>query len=182
MINGLTITPNFISDDYEKELIKNILSEPWNNDLKRRTQHYGYKYDYSNRTISTDNYLGPFPKWLDILINYLVENAKLEVRPDQVIINEYFPGQGIAPHIDKTDIFENHICSISLGSDINMIFQRGTEKEELYLKKCSLLEMINDARYKWSHSITPRKSDEINGTKVMRNTRYSLTFRKVIIT
>ena len=42
-------------------------------------------------------------------------------RPNQLIVNEYTPGQGIHAHIDR-DLFEDGIVAISLLSDIQMIF------------------------------------------------------------
>jgi hypothetical protein len=36
-VTGLTITRNFISKEYEKELIQKLTNEEWNLALKRRT-------------------------------------------------------------------------------------------------------------------------------------------------
>ena len=52
------------------------------------------------------------------------------------------------------------------------------------LPRRSLLIMTGESRYVWSHGITPRKSDIVttsNGLDlVMRDTRLSFTFRKII--
>ncbi len=181
MIEGLKITPNFITKKYELELIQNILKESWNTSLSRRTQHYGYTYNYRSREITKDDYLGAMPDWLDKLVDYLVENGKLDRRPDQIIINEYVPGQGISPHIDQPKIFDGHICSLSLGSAVNMIYGRQLTKHTFYVQPCSLLEMAEDARYKWTHTIPAVKVDVVNGLKMPRLTRYSITFRKMIL-
>lgn len=180
MIKGLTITGGFISQDYESNIIKNICSEQWNTTLSRRTQHYGYTYNYKNKTITDGDYLGPFPNWLNELTDYLVENAKLDRKPDQVIINEYLPGQGIGPHIDMKDIFDDHICSLSLGSNAIFVYSNKKDRHEFYLKRRSLLEMTGEARYDWLHSMPSRKFDKVNGNKVGRGVRYSITFRKII--
>jgi alkylated DNA repair dioxygenase AlkB len=182
MIVGLNITPNFITNDYENQLIQNITNEEWNTSLKRRTQHYGYTYNYKSRSITEKDYLGPFPKWLDELADYIVLNAKLDRKPDQIIINEYLPGQGISAHIDVPTIFDDHICSLSLGSDVNMIYSRNNQNQINYLESCSLLEMSSDARYKWTHSIPSTKYDVVDEIKKIRKTRWSVTFRKVILT
>ena len=181
MISGLTITDDFITSDYETTLIDFIKKENWNTTLSRRTQHYGYKYNYKSRSITDDDYLGDFPEWLSTLIDYVMDNANLKRRPDQVIINEYTPGQGISPHIDAKHLFDDHICSLSLSSDVIIIFSRYQEKKDIHLKRCSFLEMEGIARYRWCHRIVSRKSDKINVVKQMRNTRYSITFRKVKI-
>ena len=39
-----------------------------------------------------------------------------DYEPDQVTVNEYLPGQGIAPHVDTHSAFEDGIASLSLGS------------------------------------------------------------------
>lgn len=43
---------------------------------------------------------------------------------DQLIINEYTPGQGINPHIDNPTLFSSPIVSLSLGSDCVMEFDK----------------------------------------------------------
>jgi len=181
MIDGLKITQNFISRKYEQELIKNILISSWNNSLNRRTQHYGYTYNYSSKTMTQKDYIGPFPFWLEELAEYLTKHAKLKIIPDQIIINEYKPGQGINPHIDHPKIFGDHICSLSLGSAANIVYSKQNEIESHYVHPCSLLEMTGNARYEWKHAIKSVKSDVVDGIKFSRNTRYSITFRKTII-
>ena len=45
-INGLNYIENYINDHQHDWLLERIDQEDWLNDLKRRVQHYGYKYDY----------------------------------------------------------------------------------------------------------------------------------------
>ena len=42
--------------------------------------------------------------------------------PDQLIVNEYQPGQGISAHIDCEPCFKNTIVTVSLGSVYEMDF------------------------------------------------------------
>lgn len=42
------------------------------------------------------------------------------IKFNQLIINEYNPGQGINPHIDNPILFSSPIVSLSLGSDCIM--------------------------------------------------------------
>jgi hypothetical protein len=58
-IPNLTYLPNFISEKEENELVEIIDSQPWLDDLKRRVQHYGYKYDYKARRIDTSMEICP---------------------------------------------------------------------------------------------------------------------------
>ncbi len=43
------------------------------------------------------------------------EPTKDILMPNQLTINEYIPGQGIAPHIDTHSAFEGAIVSLSLA-------------------------------------------------------------------
>ena len=56
-IEGLSYIPNFITRDEERALIEAIDQQSWLTDLKRRVQHYGYKYDYKARAVTDDAYL-----------------------------------------------------------------------------------------------------------------------------
>jgi alkylated DNA repair dioxygenase AlkB len=173
-ILGLTYIPNFISSEEEKTLISRIDSEPWLSDLKRRVQHYGYKYDYKARTVTNDAYLGSLPEWITPI------SQKLSFEPQQAIINEYFPGQGISAHVDCVPCFGDTIASLSLNSGAIMQFTKESEKRELYLEPQSLVILSGPARYEWTHAIPARKSDIVDGCKVERKRRISLTFRTVI--
>lgn len=53
-IKGLYICENIITNEEEKILLQHINNQNWLNDLSRRVQHYGYKYDY--KKIMLDNY------------------------------------------------------------------------------------------------------------------------------
>lgn len=46
-MQGLTYIRDFITEKEESDLITFINSMEWNNDLSRKTQHYGYKYNYN---------------------------------------------------------------------------------------------------------------------------------------
>lgn len=42
------------------------------------------------------------------------------------------------------------------------------------------MKLSGEARYRWKHGIKARKSDKINGAKIVRTTRISLTFRNIL--
>lgn len=113
---------DYVDEPQEAALLASIDNASWLGDLKRRVQHYGFRYDYKARRITTDAYLGPLPEWLASMAERLWENGTFAVRPDQVIVNEYLPGQGIAPHIDCEPCFGGTIASLSLGSACVMAF------------------------------------------------------------
>ena len=176
IIPGLTYISEYITIEEENKLIKLIDNSKWNNELKRRVQHYGYKYDYKSRSINQSYFLGMLPKWLQTLCDSLHKQNIFHEIPDQVIINEYMPGQGITPHTDCIPCFSDTICSLSLGSRCAMELTKDKVKHSITLQARSLLILKNEARYKWQHGIIARKSDN----KIARNRRMSLTFRKVI--
>ncbi len=183
VISGLILIENFISEDVEKELVRNIDNQPWLSDLKRRVQHYGYKYDYKARGVAEDFKVGDIPEFILPISEQLLRESDFNKLPDQVIVNEYQAGQGISPHIDCVPCFEEIIASLSLGSDCFMDFiQPETNQKISILLPCrSLFILEDDARYKWQHGIAARKTDKINGKIIQRQRRISLTFRNVIL-
>lgn len=178
---GAHYVPDFISQREEERLLFLIDSSPWITDLKRRVQHYGYRYDYRTRNIDYSMYLGALPKWAEYFAEELYRCGLMPTIADQVIVNEYLPGQGIAPHIDCTPCFEDSIVSISLGSDciMNLIRPSDGTQIDVPLASRSVMSLCDEARYKWQHGIKPVKSDMINDVRIARARRVSLTFRKV---
>lgn len=183
IVDGLTYSPDFISLDEELKLIEIINGEEWLGDLKRRVQHYGWKYDYRARSINRQMYLGPLPNWISKLAERLFENHFIDELPDQVIINEYKPGQGIANHVDCEPCFGDTIISLSLSTSCAMQFINLSTKEKIekILEPRSVVCIKGPARYEWSHGIAARLTDDINGVRTNRKLRLSMTFRKVIL-
>src|SRR5690606_23100758 len=99
-VSGLCYVKDYLSRNQQASLIHQIDKSLWLTDLKRRVQHYGYKYDYRRRTIDDSLYLGSLPDWLEALARQIHHSGYMPAQADQVIINEYLPGQGISPHID----------------------------------------------------------------------------------
>ena len=180
-IKGLTYIPNFINQLEVKNFINAINSEQWLSDIKRRVQHYGYKYDYKARSIDYSMFIGQLPNWAMTMAQRLFDEKHIDVLPDQLIINEYEPGQGIANHVDCEPCFGDTIISISLGSSCIMDFMnlRTKQKVEVKLESGSLIVLSGEARHNWTHGIAQRKTDNYNGIKTDRRRRISMTFRKV---
>ena len=183
-IKGLTYIPNYITAEQEEEFLATIGKQVWSSELKRRVQHYGYKYDYRARTVDQNLYLGNLPDWLNPVAQKLHTEGYFQRDPDQVIVNEYTAGQGISAHTDVVSAFGDTIASLSLGSGCVMQFSNPSTdvKHDIYLEPRSLIIMSDDVRYKWKHAIPARKTDTINSIKYMRSRRVSLTFRTVIKT
>lgn len=181
MIVGLSYIPDFVSETEQEDLLSVIDAAPWRTDLKRRTQHYGYRYDYTKKSIDHSMSLGPLPVWLEYLTTKLVKESIFTQPIDQVIVNEYLPGQGISRHIDCVPCFGDTIASLSLGSTCSMEFEhiKSFKKGSILLASRSLLVLSDEARYDWMHSIPARKQDPYEDTVLERIRRVSLTFRTI---
>ena len=179
--DGLTYLENYMQDDEAEWLAREIDAAPLRTDLKRRVQHYGYRYDYKARQARREDYLGPLPDLFQHLAERLTSEGHFQAVPDQVIINEYQPGQGISAHIDCQPCFGETIASLSLLSACVMRFasQRSSRHMDLLLQPDSLVVMAGEARHDWTHAIPARKSDLVEGQKSQRTRRISLTFRQM---
>jgi len=175
-IQGLYYVKNFLSEEESINLLKVIDQQKWLDVINRRVQHYGYIYDYKRRNVSEK--IGEIPDWCNFILDMLKENKLISKIPNQLIINEYNPGQGISAHSDAK-VFDDNIVSISLGSVYVMKFKKGDITKEIVLEPKSAIVLSGDSRYKWTHSIDMKKFDMINGVKVLRGRRVSLTFRRI---
>jgi len=169
---GLHLAPDFLSPEEASQLLDKLDVEPWDAALSRRVQHYGHRYNYKARQVGGP--LGPMPGWLAPLCFRMVQDAGFDRPAEQVIVNEYLPGQGIGSHTDSA-AFGPSVASLSLGSGIVMVLQgQGPGRLELYLPPRSLLVLSGPARATWRHGIASRKMDPGYGP---RGRRVSLTFR-----
>ncbi|HEU4403997.1 MAG TPA: alpha-ketoglutarate-dependent dioxygenase AlkB [Polyangiaceae bacterium] len=177
---GLGLHRAWLAEGEGAALLAAIDAEAWGGELKRRVQHYGFRYDYKRRGVSAAERLGPLPPWAARLAARLAAEGVFGREPDQVIVNEYQPGQGIAPHIDAP-AFGPVVASLSLGSACAMGFEGpGGEALSLWLEPGSLLVLSGEARSAWRHGIAQRRSDVVEGERRPRGRRVSLTFRTVI--
>jgi alkylated DNA repair dioxygenase AlkB len=182
-VPGLQYIPYYISSKTEADLMYTIDRGLWLTDLKRRVQHYGYRYDYKTRSLDTTMYIGSLPYWAEDLADRLYSEGLTSALPDQVIVNEYIPGQGISDHVDCLPCFGDTIVSLTLGSSCIMEYThvKSKAKVPVFLERSSLVVMHGDARHQWMHGIPARKSDEYHGLTYPRTRRISITFRKVAL-
>lgn len=66
-IPGLHIHTEFITPNEEAVLLQHIDQQPWTHLAKRRVQHYGYKFEYSQRGVDPKQRLGTLPAWVQLL-------------------------------------------------------------------------------------------------------------------
>ena len=180
-VPGLRYLKTFLNVEHQRDLLMQIDNNPWLTDLSRRVQHYGYKYDYKARRVDHSMKIGALPPFGKEIAKKLVNQGLMQTEADQLIINEYQPGQGIAAHIDCEPCFGDEIVTVSLGAVYEMTLESQGQKVAIPLPLGSCLVFTGDARWKWTHAIVPRKSDPNprGGKRIPRQRRVSLTFRNV---
>lgn len=182
-INGLLFKPDFLSLDEADVIVNHIDNEDWSTELSRRVQHYGYKYDYRSKHIDESMKVKELPEWAKYIGHKLLMEGLFQKEPDQVIINEYLPGQGISPHVDCVPCFGDVVASISFLSPYIMTFSsiKNGESIDYDLLPGSAIIFSDEARYQWKHGIVARRFDKIAGINRPRHRRISATFRTVLL-
>jgi len=158
----LTPELNVISVEEETELL-NALVEAENKGTEINNR-IGIRYGNS---IYSNIKLEPIPNYLLNLCNKLIDKKILNVLPEDVSINIYYPGNKMLPHIDKIDAGPV-ITILSLLSDANLILSNGSKKEIVLLPSRSVIQLKDKYRTHWKHSI-----EKVN------NKRISIVFRQL---
>lgn len=173
--SGLFYYPGIVPTELSELVLSDLESGEYSHvtgPKSRRVRHYGFEYNYRSGTSKKE--IEPIPE----LYQRLAELVPLDFTPNQVIINEYMPGQGIGAHIDAK-YFGPVIACFTFGSGATMEFSRGEDKFELFTEPNSLYVMSGEARAEWKHQMRPRKSDRVDGKKITRGKRISVTYRTV---
>ena len=185
MIPGLSLFLDVIDAEDESTIIQELDQHEWSKSLKRRTQHYGYYYDYTNG--STNRKAPEFPQSVKWIAKFIEENQIMDApelnhlakAPEQCIVNEYYRNQGIGKHIDSPK-FGPVIVSLSLGADTNFIFRGEGKSVVVEVPRRSLMVLRGEARSKYTHEIPCKTTMEWKGQMVEKSGDYrrvSLTFR-----
>lgn len=133
---------------------------------KRRTQSFGWRYDFENASFTPAD---PLPDWLLPLREKAA--AFGGVAPDDfvhVLLARYDPGAGIGWHRDR-DVFDQ-VVGISFGTPAVLRFRQrrdtGFHRASREVAPRSAYLLSGEVRHEWEHSIAPGKS-----------LRFSITFR-----
>lgn len=160
--------PGYVTEADERALADAIDALPWNAEWRRRRQPYG-------AGSGSRGAAPPIPDWGRRLADRMLADGVTDVPFDQMLVNEYLPGQGISPHRDYAP-FGRTVVSLSLLSPASRLPPTG-RRERLPLEGRNLLVLADEARYEWEHGIAPRKRDAWHGLPVERSRRLSVTFR-----
>jgi alkylated DNA repair dioxygenase AlkB len=182
--------PDVIPVDLEQEILDYFMEHPEEQKpvhaQSRQVRQYGYAYDYGRRGVGEK--LPGFPdciaKLLDVIPDTDIHTGDTSSEEeeeeyfDQCICNRYMPGEGIGKHTDHRS-FGNVIACFTLQAGIEMEFERKGEVYKQYVKPRSLYVMRGESRWSWTHQIRQRKNDVVDGKRVPRGIRWSVTFRNV---
>jgi alkylated DNA repair dioxygenase AlkB len=174
-VPGFSLKRDYVTPDEEGDLIARVDEGAWENDYKRRIQQFGLGYSSGE---SRPKWLRDFPDWLKDLAERVAGDSNFERFPENCVINEYVPPQGIGPHRDYS-AFGSVVACVSLGSEIVMDFKEPEKKLHipLHVPARSLWVINGPARWQWTHGIAPRLTDWIRGERRSRSRRISITFR-----
>ena len=97
---------------------------------------------------------------------------------DQLLVNEYLPGQGISLHTDYAPFGPTAVsCSLLPPGVMDFRHRPTGPRASLLLEPRSLRVQTDEARYDWEHGIAPRKRDVWHGLWVERARCLSVTLR-----
>ena len=172
----------------------------WQRLAKRRVAHFGFAFDYGTRDASAraeNSPDGALPGFCRTILeraraaqDALPEGTRetgsgFERAPrcDQLTVNEYPAGVGLAPHVDTHSAFGPAIFSLSLAGNAVMEFRKldaeqaetaegetrarptVVERHAIALPRRSMLALAAEARYEWQHYIPHRKRDVVLATE-----------------
>lgn len=159
---GFNLILDFITKNEEVLILNSIDKSNKRRNTKDRNniQRFGSEIPYKNNIVSKE-----IPSIFDDISNKLLKENLLEVKPDSITVNEYLKGQEIKPHTDSPTSGKV-ITILSLMSDAKMVFQKSKDSFVVDVPARSLVQMKNEIRNQWNHSISPVDA-----------TRYSIVFR-----
>lgn len=172
---GFHYEREFLTRDEERELLEKFAELPFKNSVyheytaRRRSAHFGLKWDYSSATL---NEAPPAPQFLQDVAAKVARHLRRPVADfPHVLVIEYPPGAPMGWHRDAPPFAVIH--GISLGSHAEFRLRPNAEllrtKENtirFIAERRSLYVMGRESRSQWQHSLPP-----------VKETRYSITLR-----
>eukprot|EP01134_Creolimax_fragrantissima_P005781 CFRG5781T1 len=123
---SLFCVQEYITQDQEAEFLEQInTTKKWTTLRNRRLQNWGGLPSYKGMVQEK------LPKWLTTQCEKLQTEGIFDYgkTPNHVLVNEYFPGQGIMPHEDGP-LFSPTVATITLGSHCVLEFYPHRNKSD----------------------------------------------------
>ena len=132
-VPGATLVRDFVTPEEEREILAAVDADTrWQRLAKRRVLHYGFAFDYGTRD-RTPPPCAPAPRLCDVLLERAaalpIEGIDRVAACDQLTVNEYERGVGLAPHVDTHSAFGPVLLSASLAGSAVMEFRLLEEAE-----------------------------------------------------
>jgi alkylated DNA repair protein (DNA oxidative demethylase) len=136
---------------------------------RRRSAHYGWKYDYGSWRLHP---APEMPSFLIPLRHLAAQFAGVEEQAfEHALINQYAPGAAIGWHRDSPPF--GIIAGVSLGSECELRLRREGDSARDWVRipatPRSVYLLSGPVRHDWQHSVPP-----VNAR------RYSVTFRTLV--
>jgi alkylated DNA repair dioxygenase AlkB len=152
MIEGLSITPEFLSEAEQGAFLAKARG------LSFRV--HGEKHEavfWSPGHESFARQYPPIPDWALSLAARLCFGE-----PYRLIVSDYAPGRGMGSHRDMTMPFLITGSVVSLLSDCEWVFSKGSIKIPVKVPARSLLTFSGPARYEWQHEVRGIKERRVS--------------------
>eukprot|EP00834_Sanchytrium_tribonematis_P004478 NODE_223_length_12360_cov_0.266862.p3 type:complete len:295 gc:universal NODE_223_length_12360_cov_0.266862:6851-5967(-) len=176
-IPGLHLITDFISEEFEQDLLNQLKSQPLHKVKNRFVQHFGFKYTYENFDIKTPANL--IPIYIQAVFD-LIDLPWVTDKPNQATVSKYPINSGISPHTDIVTGIGSYILGLTLNDGVIMDFGLDGHSFCVELPPRSLCCLTGDSRYKFTHGIKERRSDILeDGHIKQRGIRWSITMRYV---
>ena len=135
---------------------------------KRRVVSYGWRYDFSAKSLNKANDIPPFLLHLREIAAHFAELRPADLQ--HVLVTEYAPGAGIGWHRDKA-VFGDVVGVSLLSACVFRLRRRagsGWDRVGVTAQPRSAYLLRGPSRSDWEHSIPP-----------VDTLRYSITFRNL---
>lgn len=161
LVTGLSLIYDFITEAEETEILSKIDKKPPRKTPARNSiQRFGMGSSYKDNVVSN-----VLPDFLSTLAQKLLDQSLVVSKPTMISVNEYHLGQMIPAHVDSRESGEV-ITTLSILGHATMIFRKGKLEVSVELPPRCLVQMRDESRNLWTHSIAP-----------VKKTRYSIVFR-----
>ena len=136
--NKITIEPNFVDEEFEREVLNLVPTKSRNSILRNQVLRYGADKPYHDKIVSEK-------------IPEIFEQFRNFFDFDSVTINEYFKGQHIGWHIDSME-GGVEVVIISLLSEAKLDFREGEKTLSFNIPRYSLTRFSEEIRTDWEHN------------------------------
>ncbi|XP_076367344.1 alpha-ketoglutarate-dependent dioxygenase alkB homolog 4 isoform X1 [Tachypleus tridentatus] len=186
-VEDITVVENFITEEEEQLLVKQIDSIKWvTSQSGRRKQDFGPKVNFKKQKVHLGSFRG-FPDFTKSLVDRLTQILD-DFSPVELCHLEYVPSRGSAidPHVDDTWLWGERLVTVNLLSDTVLTLipvlsnerlkgpnQHGNKMDialRVPLTRRSLFVLAGPLRHSWTHQIL---RDDVTSR------RLAMTFREL---